>query len=260
MSEEHKPALSHWSDAFEPEAKGFVQNRGWHTKTAEEAIAEAIKAYQNVAKLVGAPPDEMVRVPKDTGAPEWAALHARLGKPADASGYSFGEGVEEKFAATMREAAFNANLPAEAAARMVKAVQDFRAAEAKAAASDAGFQAEEERRLLEANWGSRMETNKDLASRTAQALGVSPDAIAALEKTVGYAKTMETFLKLAVARGEARFITGDSPAMDGVMSAEQASLRKAELMNDPAWVKSYLSGDATKLREMTDLIRRAAGK
>ena len=53
--------------------------------------------------------------------------------------------------------------------------------------------------------------------------------------------------------GEDKFITNTGGGNGGVMTREQATARKKELMNDKAWSKSYLDGDAAKGREMTAL-------
>jgi hypothetical protein len=82
----------------------------------------------------------------------------------------------------------------------------------------------------------------------------SPKRVAALEKVVGYAATMEMFRNIGTKIGEDKFVLRRiSRTCGNAMTREQAVDRKASLMNDKVWVKAYLAGDAEKAAEMTAL-------
>ena len=44
---------------------GFLQQRGWDTKPANEVVFQAIKSYREAAAHIGVPPDQILRMPKD---------------------------------------------------------------------------------------------------------------------------------------------------------------------------------------------------
>jgi hypothetical protein len=93
-----------------------------------------------------------------------------------------------------------------------------------------------------------------VAKRAATALGVTPEAVAALEGVVGYKAVMELFRNVGSKIGEDKFVQSITPGgAPGVMTKEQAVERKAALMADQVWTKAYLAGDAAKAAEMLAL-------
>lgn len=253
--------------AFDTEMRGHLVNRGWDKKTAPEAAAEAIKAWRAAEKFVGAPADEIVRVPKAANDEAgWNAVWSKLGKPAEAKGYDFsdikfsdGTPLDEAFANTMRDVAFKLNLPKDTAAAVTREFAKFMdSAEASDKTESAAKLALEKTELAK-NWGANFEANKFVASQAAKALGIDPATVSALEGVVGYAKIMEMFRNIGSKIGEDKFITGDRGGSPGVMTREQAVARRAELVADKAWGLRYTAGGATERREMEALNHLIAG-
>ena len=243
------------------ETLGHWQNNGWDKKTAAEVAVEATKSWKNAEKFVGAPANEILRVPKDASDEAgWKNVWSRLGKPAEAKDYDLsavkgadGNALDENFANFVREQAFNLNLPKDAGAALAQRFAKYMDDGKAAASVEVAAKLATEKTELAKNWGANFEANKFVATQAAKALGVDPETVAALEKQVGYAKVMEMFRNIGSKIGEDKFVTSQAPGGNGVMTRDQAQARKSELMKDQAWVKSYLAGDAAKAREMTAL-------
>ena len=252
-----------WYDGVpgvDPEIVGHWQNRGWDKKPAAEVALEATRAWKAAEGKLGVPADQLVRVPKDAADEAgWKALWTRLGAPADAKGYDFadvkradGTAINEDFANTLRSAALQAHLPKDAAAAMTRAVVKYMEGEDSKKNAEFTAKLTEQRAALKTNWGPNEPAFMLAAQRAAAALGVDPAAVAALEKVVGYDKTMDMFLKIAQKIGEDKFITSEFNKT-GAMTREQAQAKKADLMSNPQWRDSYLAGDKEKQREMIAL-------
>ncbi len=255
-------AAKPWFDGFDAEAIGHLQNQGWDKKTAPEAAREAVKAWKAAEKLVGAPANQIVRLPKDAADEAGInALWAKLGRPADAKGYEFtdikfsdGTALEEGFTNVIREAAFKLHVPKEMASGLTREFAKYLDSAETAEKADKAAKLLEEKAALKKNWGPNEAANLFVAQRAAAALGIAPETVSALEGVLGYDKIMEMFRAIGSKIGEDKFIVGtQTGGAGGVMTREQAVARKAELMVDKAWTKSYLDGDAVKKREMTAL-------
>lgn len=248
----------------DPEMVGHWTNKGWHTKTAAEVALEATKAWKAAEGFVGVPASQLLRLPKDaTDEAGWNAVWSRLGKPADAKEYDFtpikradGSALAEDMQAFLREQAFKLNLPKDKA---LEFASEFTKRQDGAQTSESVERAAKlvtEKTELAKNWGPNFEANKFVAQRAAQALGVDPETVAALENQLGYAKIMEMFRTIGSKIGEDKFITSTTPGGGGgVMTKEQAVARKADLMKDAVWRDKYLKGDTAAAREMTALNR-----
>lgn len=254
-----------WFDTFDADTKGYITNKGLDRKTAAEAFLEAAKFHREAEKFVGAPANEMVRLPKEANAPEWETVHQRLGKPKDKAEYDFAavkhvgdKPLDAALADTLRAAAFNSNLPKEAAVRMATDIVKHMDGVAEAADAIKADKLAVEKAELMKNWGGNAAANRVVAEAAAKALGVSPEAVAALEGVVGYAKIMEMFRTIGTKIGEDRFVTSGG-AGGGIMTRDQAVAEKAELMRDRAWTTRYSAGGVEEMRKMTALNKIIVG-
>ncbi len=79
-----------WHEGIEPETLGFWQNKGYDITSPKALAAKLTEQYRGLEKHVGAPPDQILRMPKaDAPATEIAAFRQRLGAPAEAKDYDF---------------------------------------------------------------------------------------------------------------------------------------------------------------------------
>lgn len=263
------PPVATWYDGADAELVGHLQNKGWHDKPANEVALAAIAAHREAEKFIGVPADRVAHLPKDAAdAAGIAAFRAKIGVPAEAAKYELGElkfadgsTPDPKFNDWLKETAFKAGIPQAAIGQLAQDFTKFietadEAGKAASAAKLADGKAE-----LAKNWGDNAVMNLEVAKRGAALVGVSPEAVAAMEATDGYAKTMEAFRQIGVLNGEAKFIgAGNGPGgSGGIMTREQATARKGELMNDTAWVSRYLAGDTAANREMSDLTKLIVG-
>ncbi len=240
---------------------GHWTNKGWAGKPAAEVAVEATKAWKAAEVFVGVPSTQLLRMPKDASDEATAkTMWERLGKPVDAKGYDFsevkytdGKPLEEGFANAVREASFGANLPKDAARSLARAFAKYLDNTKMSEAAERTAKLAEQRQALKTNWGPNEAANTFVAQRAAAALGIAPETVSALEAVIGYDKIMEMFRAIGSKIGEDKFITGTSAGGGGPMTREAAVAKKADLMGDKAWTKSYLEGDAAKKREMLAL-------
>lgn len=265
-----------WFEPLDAEVKGYLQTTGLDKKTPVEAVAEVHKSYREAQKYIGHPADKLIRIPderatdtqetRERHAKEWNAIHERLGKPKEAKEYDLStvkrlgdKPIDDALADTLKKAAFDSNLSKDAAARMAANVVKHLDGEATAAAALAADKLATEKSELKKNWGNNEAANMVVAQAAVRALGVDPAAVAALENTIGYAKVMDMFRVIGSKIGEDRFVSAGGSGSGNVMTVEQATSEKAELMRDSAWRDRYLKGGVEEGRKMTALNRIITG-
>src|ERR1700738_3273044 len=110
------PVDAPWFEAFEPEIKGHMQNRGLDKLDPAAAALQAIKDHRAAEKRLGAPADELVRFPKEPNDASWAEVHKRLGKPDAPAGYDLSplspadKPLDASLVSALQEAAHKANM------------------------------------------------------------------------------------------------------------------------------------------------------
>jgi hypothetical protein len=247
---------------------GHWKNKGWDGKSAAEVALEATKAWKAAEGFVGVPADQILRMPKDAAdEPGWTAVYNKLGRPVDAKGYDLtavkradGSALDADTDAFIRERAFKLNLPKDKAAELAQEI--VRREDNARIAADVEKQATiaTQKSELDKNWGANKAANMFVAQRAAQALGITPETVAALESQLGYDKIMNMFLSIGQKIGEDKFVSNtQNGGAPGVMTRDQAMARVVDLKKDTVWVKSYLAGDAAKARELEALHRIAIG-
>lgn len=262
------PPAPWYQGKADAEVVGYLQNKGLADKTPADVALAAINFHREAERLIGAPANQIVRLPSDPNdAAGWSKVWQRLGAPAEAKDYDFSgikrmgdQPLDSAFENDMRSVLHGAGVPKSVASAVLSGLVKHLDGVEQARVTEQTAKLGEERRGLEKSWGQNFAVNKAMAAAAAKNLGLSPEVVDALEKSTGYKATMEALLNLAIKTGEARHIGGDpnNPG-NGTLSVEQAIARKAELMRDREWSKSYLAGDTAKVREMTDLNRIITG-
>lgn len=251
-----------WFDGLAPEDMSYITNRGLEKGDARTAFVNAMTAHKQAEQLIGVPPNELLRLPKDLNdAAGWLKVHERLGVPKEAKDYDLssvkmpdGKDIDASFADALKASLLSANVSKDKAAVIAKSLVDV-AAKADTSASDAKLAAlNTEREALKIDWGPNSIPNLTICKNTVKTLGLDETVISTLENSVGYAKTMQAILKIGRAMGEDKFVqgggNGDTP-MDGTSAKEMLDTK----MGDTAWVARFNAGDATALKEFDTLTR-----
>jgi len=244
------------------EIAGYLQNRNLADKPVEDVARAAIKSHQEAQKFIGAPETELVRLPKDANdADGWNKVWTRLGRPAEASGYDVGDLATREelkdFVEAVKPTLLKHGVPKAMGEALIRDIAEYttkRGAD-ETVAKQAAVQVE--RDALRKELGQNYDINMAVARRAAAALGVTPEAVSALESTVGYSQVMKMFMNIGSKIGEDKFITSEHTG--GVVTKEAAKDRIASLKADQTWVKAYLNGDSQKVKEMHDLQIIVAG-
>ena len=262
------PAPSaHWYDGLPAEDIGYLQNRGLDKVDARAAFLEAMKAHKEAEKLIGAPAQELLRLPKDAKDAEgWQRFNERLGVPKEAKDYDFtglkfkdGSEIDQASADAIRNALLTARVPKENAPIIAKAMIDL--ADGAEATDTAAYELKlnAEREALKVDWGANAPQNMMVVKQTVQTLGLDADVINALEKTAGYTKVFQALLKVGQAMGEDKFVQSQVPGQNTYMSKSQAQDTLNTKMADQSWANRLAAGDAIALKEFDTLTRVIQG-
>jgi hypothetical protein len=250
-------APASWFAGADADTVGYIQNRGLDKLTPDKAALKTIEFHRNAEKLLGAGVDNLVRLPKDANdAAGRDALYKRLGRPDNANGYDL-TGIEAgedflKFAPGMfhklgfsNEQAREWTKAAVAEATRIQTEQETAASAAHTVEKDA---------LLK-DWGGAANANLIVAQNAYTKLGLTTEQVDAIEKQIGFAKTMQMFYGIGVKTGEHNFVNPDNPGGSAprITSKEQARSRINDLKKDKEYTKSWLAGDTAKVKEMHDL-------
>lgn len=261
-------AATPWTEGLDAEVLGHIQNKGWDKLDAKTAIAASVKAYKEAERFVGIPADQLLRIPTDQkDEAGWKALRMRLGAPNEAKDYDFssikfadGTALDEGFASKLREAAYQRGLAKEDATFIADTFAKYQDGKKLADTADSQAKLQADKAGLREDWGKAFEANMFVAQQAAQKLGITPEAIAALEGQVGYRAVMKMFQAVGAKTGEDTFVNNPAPGQPGVMGPAQADARIADLKADKAWVDRYLNGDVNARREMDALTSIKTGQ
>jgi hypothetical protein len=261
----------HWSKGLDAETVGFLQTRGWDKLDATAVTGEAIKAYRNASKMMGAPPDQLLRLPREDDVADRQAFWRRLGAPEKADDYKF-EGLEwedaektSRFAETIRKTAVELNIPKEMAERLAKSFYDWGAKETADGEAQQAISRQGEERELYQSWGApdtpAYKANEFIVNRAMESLGIDKQTGDALRDQLGLAPFMKMMHRVGSALGEDKFVSADIPAGGGArapLTREQVASRLEDLKADQGWRDRLFKGEKNAKREFEDLTRALA--
>lgn len=254
------PTAPTWTTGLEPELLGHAQNKGWAGKPADQVIAEVLRSQREAERHIGAPADQLVRLPKEGDAEAAKVFWQRLGAPDDPSKYDFngikfsdGTELAPEFVDHVRKTAAELNLPVAQAKAVAESFVKFLDQGDQATATEITAKVQTEQQALDQSWGANKQQNLFVAQRAAEAAGVSREEFEQFSKVPGGAKMLEIFRFFGSKMGEDKFISAPGAGERGAATREQAMAEKAELMKDEGFTKKLLAGDTAALRRMTGL-------
>lgn len=239
-----------WHDGIEPETLGFWQNKGYDVTSPLKVAAELTKQYRAAEKFLGVPADQVVKMPKADAPPEdLRAFYERLGAPKEAKEYDLSAIKDASIADTLRATAHAAGISKDAAAKLAADLGKAIESKSTTDATVNGAKLAEEKAALAKNWGPKHDYNMLQAMEGARRVGITPEAVKAMENQIGYAAVMEHFRKIGTSTSEDTFIERGVGGSGEVTTREGAMSRKSDLMNDKAWANRLLAGDVEARRE-----------
>jgi hypothetical protein len=253
---------SWYSTVADADDRGLAELKGW------DSPDKAIKSYRDLEKFVGAPKDELYRIPKDADDAALAPVRERLGLkvPDDIAEYKLPvpEGMGDEFAKQAAGWFKDSGIPPAMAGKMAEKWNGWMAEQMaqQDAAVERGIT--DAQAALKAEWGGRHQESMALAQRAEAALkadlGVDDLELKALQEAAPRA-----YYKLLAAHGsvmkEAAYVEGQGAGVGGLrqMSPDAAKVELANKKADPVWAKKVLDGDPTANAEHNHLLRMVYG-
>lgn len=256
-----------WFDGVDAETLGYLQNRGLDKGDARSAALAAIASHRNAEKVIGAPANEVIRLPKDPNDKAWNDIRVRLGAGKEPKDYDFvdvkfadGKGFEDKFADFLKTTFHREGIPVKAGVSLAREFAKYIDNMATDNSADLAANLAKERDTLQKNWGNNFRQNMVVAENAAKKFGIPDEVLETLKgiNGMGHAAVLETLLKIGQATGEDRFINSDGNK-DRVVTIEAARERLAELKRDRSWVDRFNANDLTAVKEFNNLTSIIAG-
>jgi hypothetical protein len=192
--------------------------------------------------MVGAPPESLIRLPKEMTAEASREIYGRLGLPGEAADYKLDlPDGENKFGDWFKGAAHKAGLPNDLANAMAQEILGHSAALDAENAENAQLKAREEETALRKEWGNAYEQNHTVAKNAAREFGVTEEQLDALEGVLGFKGVHEFFHNLGTKIGESSFKGGGgSGGFGNQMTPAAAQAALSELQMDQQWYAAFL--------------------
>jgi hypothetical protein len=248
-------------DWFPPDHKSLVEAKGWKTP------ADALTSYANLQKLVGVDPSEIIKMPKPDDAEGWKALHAKLGAPASADGYTLPEPLaKDPMALEFRNWAHEAGLsPKQAEAILTgftaSAAKNQEALVAAAEAAQTQRLTALQKEVGEQEWPTYVEDARRAARvllpdeykdpATGQTL-TRQDISQKLEDALGVDLAVRIMQTAGKFHAEDK-VEGGVQRTSGIMSGDSAQAEKARLRGDKNFMSRWANGDAEARAQMKKL-------
>ncbi len=216
--------------------KEWAEGKGWKSPEA------VVKSAMNLEKMVGAPAEQVLRIPQEGDVEGWAKARQQLGAPAEATAYTVpGLGEDEASVAygdVMRAAFHKAGLTQEQVDTIVGAGNEFVEGQESSREEDYKRTVEVQTRELQAEWGNGYERMMAIGRQASQRLGMTEEMISGMESAVGYAETIKFLSSLGERLGEDRYVEGNGNA---ALTPAQAKVAWETFKSDPNNIKALMN-------------------
>lgn len=232
------PAAPNFIDSIDDATvKTWAQGKGW-----KDPSMMAKSAY-NLEKMMGAPADQLLRLPRSDDPEGFRQAMGRLGRPAEAKDYAIDpegvEGFDPGFADAARSAFLDADLAKPQAEKLVSWWNTRNAEMVKQAADNYKLSVETGEKDLKKEWGNGYEKQFSIAEKAVKDLGFTEEMIDALDLRIGYAPTIRFLNGLGRKLGEDSFVSGKSGSFNPEsMTPIEARQVWADMLQDPNMVKA----------------------
>ena len=222
-----------WHGIAEPEGVAYVATKGWQNP------GDVIKSYQNAEKLIGRDPNTLLTLPRADDPVGFRAVMSKLGLPETADKYEFdtpkGMTPDENYLNWARNTFHELGLPASTVKALSVKHNAFVADVLAKQEADYNMNLELDKKALLSEWKGGHERMLNAAQSAAKSLGFDEQMITAIEKSVGYAKTMKFFASLGQKMGEDKFVTpdGGKPEFSGSLTPAEAKSAWEAMKIDP---------------------------
>jgi hypothetical protein len=241
---------------LDPEVKSLVTDRQWKTPN------DAIKSYQNLEKLTGVPPEQMLKLPKGDDPAAWNEVWNRLGRPAKAEDYKIPlpEGDKGEFAKVAANWFHEAGLTQAGAAKLATKWNEFQATQAQAQNDALAARDVKEVGELKAEWATDYDKHAAIVDKAAETFGMTPEQLAALKQVMGPKGAMNFMRNIGSKLGieDPNFVKGDGPTGFTNMSPQQAQEEMTRLRKDKLFAQEFNSPDPRVKSEARAKMNRLA--
>lgn len=228
-----------WTSHISDEGlRSWAETKGW------QDVTSAVKSARHLESMVGAPAEEVVRIPSQMDDETFSSVMSRLGRPESPDGYELtpaGQDADEDFMGWFKNTAHSANLTKAQAAQMQSAYDEYvmQRQDQELQSHQANVLAED--KALQKEWGNGYDKNIRKAQMAAQTLGLDEDALTALEYAKGYGATLNWLTSMADALGEDNFVSGEGGGGQNFgtnLTPDEARAAISRLHGDPAKMKA----------------------
>lgn len=221
-----------------------------------------VKSFANAEKLMGLPPDRIVKMPTDKStSEEWNEYYTRLGRPAKPEDYKLPvpEGDSGEFAKTAQNWMHEAGIPAAMATKVATKWNEYVAGQMKAAKTAQETKNSTEGAELKTEWAVDYDKNFELVDKAAHAFGMTKVQLDALRSAMGVKAAMKFMREIGVKVGtEGDFVDPDKGGggFQGNLTAEQAGAQLKALVASKEHQQMFNSKDPKTRQEAREKQRR----
>lgn len=233
-----------------------AQLKEWVEAKGFQDVDTALKSHRNLEKFVGAPADEILRLPKDAGPDQQREVLQRLGLPGEPGGYEIpipdNLPHDEGFVNWSKEAFHKAGLTKSQAESLANEWNEF--VGGMATEQDQNYEAkvEAEDQTLRREWGNGYDRQINVAKSAAQQLGFDENVLNAMEQNMGFDGTMKFLANLGQKLGEDNFVDGEAreKGFHSRMTPAEAKQAWAAMTSDPEKMKALNDKNHAAHKEM----------
>ena len=250
-AQQSQQAAPWYGDLGDTELKGWAENKKFQNP------AEALRSYHSLEKMFGHDrAGRTVVLPGENASQEERdAFFSRLGRPDAPDNYDLeipGDApVDPDFQSWFKGVAHKHGLTAAQAKALAADYLPYAAGRGELTQQEQETALLREEGELKQAWGAAYSQKTEQAKAAAKAFGLDEAVVSAIEKSAGYAKTMQFFAAVGAKIGELPQLPN---ARDpGVMTPQEAEAEIGRLLSDPAWKNAYLTGSKTHEARMDQL-------
>ncbi len=246
---------SDWTSTLNDDTRSYVQTKGFKDPAA------VVDSYRNFEKLMGAPKERLLTLPDKEDAPEWAAIHDRLGRPAKAEDYKIEVGPEvlSPEATTFLKNEFHKlGITQKQGETLMKNYGEYFKGEVGKTEVQNQATLQQQQNDLKKSWGAAFDQNMQTAKNAAIAFKFDAGKIDALEAALGYDGVMNLLHDLGTKVGPHQFHGGSgNGSSGGMLTPTQAQAEIKALRADPAFAGKFLAGEIDAKEKMSRLHKMA---